>query len=705
MTQPQAGRSSAVAPQGNWPASLSAIAQEIAASPPHEVGTGRGSAETQRVVYEDIRSDAPQDSTPTPFETTRAAWGITDASDGWQPAGATEEDQLRDTDPPAVEIPPLPELPSDSDPMAPALIPEDPETLPAPALEPQPSLEAPLAPSPMTAADPAHMTPMTMPAGFCPWWNDLVLTALRDSECTLPVGVDLMVCQALSHSPHIMAMHADPEIRRTQIVQEHARFDWTAFIESRYDDISDPVGNTLTTGGPKRFEDRKISTDSGLRRQNTLGGKFEASQRLGWEDQNSRFFVPSPQRTAKLQLAYTQPLLQGAGRAYNESRIVLAKIGTQGSLDQVAEDLQKHLLRVSTTFWELYRARAVYLQRLQFLDNAEQILETLEARQEVDALRQQTLRARAAVASRRTSLVRAGAEIKDAESRLKLLVNHPSLLDNAGLEIVPSEHPTLELIPVSRTDSLNVALMHRPDISRATQETRAAGVRLGVAENELLPRLDLILSSYVYGLEGDNLRKAYGSQFAEGRPSFAAGLQFEMPLGNRAAEAKEQQRQWELTRVMHEYRAIVESGMTEVDLAVREVETSYLEMLSRWEAMAAAQQETEYLKERWLWIGGADRAAAGLLEELFLSQERLVDEEEAFVTAQVRYVIALSEVRRATGTLLQCVPGNREIPATPTMSLPAAAEVPFAVPSAVAPTPAATAPALELPPEPAPVVN
>lgn len=669
-----ADASGAPVPAAAQPAEVSQSLPPVPAggAPPEPASTERSAQPTRRAVktVEFLRSDGTVVRT-TVYEDAETAVSLG--------AVAPFPSEIAAENPPSADL--LPPLPSrDLSPVAtPAAAPAPSTVTPGATAAPPPVLPPPLPrveppPAAQPSVEPLPSPPATLqpfqnvgalPADWHPWWEQIVLTQLRESQCQLPVNVDLLVCQALQFSPHILTVQADPEIRRTQIVQEDARFDWKTFVNSRWDDLNDPVGNTLTTGGPNRFKDRKWNSTYGIRKQTLSGGEFEASQRLGWEDQNSRFFVPNPQRTAKLQLSYTQPLLQGSGVAYNESRIVLAQINVQTSLDDVAETLQDHLLRVTATFWELYQARAIYLQRLQFLDSAEQILETLEARQEIDSLRQQILRARSAVSIRRTALIRAAADIRDAESRLKLLVNHPSLLNCEGLEIMPHETPRCDYIPLCRADSLNVALLHRPDISRANQEIRAAGVRLGVAENELLPRLDLIMSGYVYGLAGQNIAAAYGDQFAAGRPSYSAGFEFELPIGNRAARAKEDQRQWELSRAMQEYRAIVEAGLTDVDLALREVETSYLEMVSRWQALAAAQQETEYLRERWLWLGGADRAAAGLLEELLMAQERLVDEEEAFVTAQVRYVVALSQVRRSQGTLLECLPpaGRPTVPA------------------------------------------
>ena len=153
-----------------------------------------------------------------------------------------------------------------------------------------------------------------------------------------------------------------------------------------------------------------------VRRDNRLGGNVELSQQLGGQQNNSRFLLPNPQATTQLELRYTQPLLNGAGRAYNESRIVLAEIHTEMSSDKLAEDLESHLIKVTEAYWELYRARAEYLQRLKLLTSAEATLDILEAREGVDAVQRQVLRARAAVATRRSEIVRARTSIRNAES-------------------------------------------------------------------------------------------------------------------------------------------------------------------------------------------------------------------------------------------------------------------------------------------------
>ncbi|MDA1015617.1 MAG: TolC family protein [Planctomycetota bacterium] len=493
-----------------------------------------------------------------------------------------------------------------------------------------------------------------LPNGFEPWWNQHIRSPLWANANSLPVNVDELVMQALEHSPQVLAAKAEPQIVRTSIMEEQGEFDWHAFLESTYDHNTDPVGNTLTTGGASRFRDHIWSTRGGVRRTNEVGGEIEASQKSGYQDNNSRFFVPNQQGTARLELSYTQPLLNGRGRAYNQSRIMLAHVDSRIAEDELAGQLQDHLLKVTESYWELYRARSSHLQKHKLLGSATAIQKTLEARQGVDAQQRQVLRARSAVASRRSEIARAVSSIRNAESKLRYLVNDPRLTNAGHVEMIPQEAPRADYIPMSMGDSLNTAIINRPDISQAIRRMKATCLRLNVARHEVLPTLDLVMSTYVAGLAGNSdLGKAAGRQFVDGgEPGYSIGLFFEVPLGNRMARARQERRQWEVRKALREFEATVEGGITKVELAFRESETSFREMLSRYQAMMAAENETQYLHERWKVLPGNDRSTVQLLEDLLDSQERLADEEADFTRAQVNYALALADLKRAMGTLM-----------------------------------------------------
>lgn len=492
-----------------------------------------------------------------------------------------------------------------------------------------------------------------IPPDFMPWWEGLMDKQMRNSMQPLPVDLDILSIGALEYSPQVLSLRTDPEIRSRYLSEESATFDWRAFWDTKWSDLNNPVGNTLTTGGPDRFKDRIWSGSAGLRQKNVYGGELQIAQKLGYEDQNSIYFIPPHQGTARLELTYSQPLLNGSGRAYNRSRIMLAQIDSNRSFDEVSDELQTHMLKVIEAYWELYRARSAYLQRQKLLLSAEDILDTLGGRRGVDALQRQVLRAQAAVAGRRSEIVRTAAAIRNAESRLRLLVNDPRLIQSGDLELIPLELPRRDHVPLTMTGSLQSALTHRPDISIAIRDLRAAGVQLGVAENELLPRLDVVLQTYVAGLAGGgNIGTSLGNQMTNGRPSYSAGLEFEMPLGNRAANARYDRRQFELIKAGHDFRTRVETGLTEVELAVRETETAYRETVSRYQSLVAAQTEASYLEDRWHLLPGDDRGTTLLLEDLLDAQQRLADTEADFVEAQTAYVVSLARVRRSMGTLL-----------------------------------------------------
>ena len=502
-----------------------------------------------------------------------------------------------------------------------------------------------------------------LPRDYAPWWEEVINRPMRAAPSTHPVNVESLILAAIEYSPQVTAFRIDPIIRETQILEEAAEFDWKSFIETKFDDSNDPIGNTLTTGdNSDRFTDRHLTSRLGLEKRLAQGGSVDLTQNFGLQENNSTFFTPRDQGTSRLELNFTQPLLRGAGQTYNESRTVLAMLDHQISEDDLRDSLQDHLLEVYTTYWNLYRARAVRLQKERLLVRAIEVEQKLTARQGIDSVRRQVLRARAAIASRRSEIARADMEVRNAESRLRLLVNSPGLKQNTVVELLPVEAPMSEYLTVSMRGSVETALQNRPDIRRAITQMKETAVRLEVSKNELLPKLDLVLGTYVAGLRGrSQVDTAWTEQFTEGRPGYTVGLMLQYPLGNRAAKARYARREWEVARTLKEFEASVEASMSEVELAVREFETSYQEMLARFQAMIAADTEANYLLERWRLLPGNDQTTSFLLEDVLDAQERVAAEEQDFVEAQVAYVISVVRLKRASGILLSCDCGNSPV--------------------------------------------
>lgn len=493
-----------------------------------------------------------------------------------------------------------------------------------------------------------------MPADYEPWWRQKLEQPLRPDSQALSVQVESLVLGALHHSPKIRVISDIPLIRRTAIAEAEAAFDTSTFVESKFISTDDPVGNTLSTGGPDRLLDQNWQLSGGLRRRNVTGGRWELAQKFGHEQSNSIYFTPPDQGTTRLSLSYTQPLLNGSGLKYNHSIIVLANIETSIAMDEFLAELQSHLFEVTRAYWELYLERAAFLQKQRLHGQAAVIVRELEARRAWDASETQLLRAKAAVARRRADLNLADHALRNAEAQIIALVNDPELHFLRHSELIPVQRPYIGSDAITLRDSALLAIQNRPEVDRAMKEIRAASIRAGVAKKDLLPALNLVMAGYVSGLQGnDQIGGAFADQFSIGAPSYSVGLQFEMPYCNRAARARQERHLLEVRRFSHQLEVTVAALLSDVEKSVREVHTAWSDMHGRYHAMIAAATEIDRLTERWRLLPGEEREAGFVLENLLDAQVRLSEEEYGFLLALVNNNLAQSNLQRATGTLLQ----------------------------------------------------
>lgn len=537
------------------------------------------------------------------------------------------------------------------------------------------------------------------------WWTPAIQGPLRPEDAAVYVSVEDLLVRSLQHASQVKVFSELPLIRETSIVEADSAFDWHAFLDSRWDDTSDPVGNSLTVGGGgTRFNDHNLTTSLGARKRTRTGGQFEIAERLGFQDNNSTFFQPDPQGTARLVLSYTQPLMRGRGRVYNESLTVLACIDTDIAKEEFRRQLQSHLLEVVRAYWGLYLERGVYVQKSKAADRAKLIYGRLLKRREIDAYESQLISAEAEVKSRFSELKRSAAAVKNAEDRIRALVNDPQL-GTDGIELVPMDIPTHQGFPITMEESLRAAVQCRPEIGQSLKQIKAACVRVNMSKEELMPVLNLVTETYVSGLRGDSaIHEAFGDQFSVGQPSYSIGLQFEVPINNRAARSRHTRRHLELRQLRNQYETTVQTLKLETRVAVREVETSFDELDTKLSAMNAMKAKTDYILRRWELMPGESQSGSNVLEDLLLTQSHLTRAENEYLSAVVTYNLALVNIKRATGMLLQdeqvsisrtcvnCLPTqlvNKPIieRVTPTDSIPY-----FSSPSMVPPSPESVVP-------------
>ena len=486
------------------------------------------------------------------------------------------------------------------------------------------------------------------------WWDEHVGHSLRNQQ---PLQADLhtLLYFALQHSNNIKIAKREPLIRETAIQEADSAFDAVRFLDTAYNDTSQPIGNSLTAGGTaSRFIDNVFTVNGGIRKLTRYGGILDVSQQFGWQDNNSVFLVPDNQATSQLTLSYTHPLLRGRGAAFNTSLVLLARLDSEVAQQEFLAALQEELLEIARNYWSLYFERAVLAHQMSLFLKTEQIYQALQARQGVDTQGTQLVLTSSALESRKSDLIRARTAVINAETRLRGLINAPELANSELAELIPVERPSVTPYLTDVRSEIQVALEARPEVKAAIRQVKAGSTNLGIARHELLPALNLVTQTFVNGLRGNSdFGGSFIDQFSDGRPSYSVGLQYEMPIGNRRARAQVCRRQHELSRLKDEYGRALETVKTEVDIAVRELHTAYREIQAKSRALIAAEAEAETIKQRWLRMVDGNGSAGLNLESLLRAQERVTANERDYVNSLTLYNLAMVNLKRANGTLLQ----------------------------------------------------
>ena len=486
------------------------------------------------------------------------------------------------------------------------------------------------------------------------WWDQHVMDSLREHQ-PLPADIHTLLYLALQHSNQIKIAKRDPLIRETAIQEADSNFDWTRYLDSAFNDTSEPIGNSLTAGGTAdRFDDRVFQATAGARRLTRYGGILDISQRFGWQDNNSVFLVPDNQATSQLTVSYTHPLLRGRGATYNNSLVFLARVDAEVAEQEFLATLQEELLEITRSYWALYLERATLAHQMRLFLKTQEIYQTLKARQGVDTQRTQLITAASALENRRSDLIRARTAVTNAETRLRGLINAPELARSDLAELIPAEPPSVNFINADLQTEIQTAVQNRPEVLAAIRQVKAGSTRLGIAQHELLPVLNLVTQGYLNGLQGDtDFGEAFLDQFSTGRPSYSIGIQYELPVGNRLARARLCRRQHELAQLQDEYARALEAIQTEIDIAVRELNTAYMEIGAKSRALAAAEAEADTIEQRWLRLVDGNGSGGLNLESLLRAQERVTENERDYVTSVLTYNLAMVSLKRANGTLLQ----------------------------------------------------
>jgi outer membrane protein TolC len=476
-----------------------------------------------------------------------------------------------------------------------------------------------------------------------------------DSEPTIRMSLQEAVQRAVANSLDVKVQSYSPAIEATRVVEAEARFDPAFFTTAQYENR----GDTQTHGTPDFLanlaarEGDSYTLRSGVRQVLPSGGEAELryqTSRIFSEGTDSTF---DPENTAwenELVFQVTQPLLRDFGGDVNRARISIARNNQRISLLDFRESLETTLTEVERAYWQLVQAlREVRIQE-QLLDDTLNTTDLLFKRRGQDVTRVQLSQANASLETRRAGLIRARARVRDLSDQLKRLMNDPDMPVTSATLILPANDPIEDPIRFSLEDQIATALENRFELGQQQFRIDSSYIALQVARNNLLPQLGLAAQVGATGA-GDDFGGAFDDQVElDNNISFALGLQLEVPIGNRAARAIFRRSQYQRQQAMTEYRRLIDVVAFDVKTALREVETTWEEMVATRQARFAAADALYAIRQR---EEANEPLTPEFVDRKLNLQERFAEAARGEAAAISNYNIAIARLEQAKGTLLR----------------------------------------------------
>jgi outer membrane protein TolC len=485
---------------------------------------------------------------------------------------------------------------------------------------------------------------------------------------------------ALRNNTDLQIQRLGPLSAVAGVYRALGQFDPAFYGDILRDRSTVPTTTSLTGGiDPIRLT-HNLNFDFGLRKQLLSGGLAE----LKWT--NNRLvanpsFVQTlrPQYTTFLGFSLSQPLLRDFGWRYSLLVVEVAETEAESAYYDYRGRIASTITQVERAYWTLVAAIENVRVQEHGRELANELLRQNEGKFNVGALPQTAvLEARAEVARREANLIEAKNRLTISRDNLRVLVNARAPDAPAIINIDPQYRPEIESYHIDLERSLQTALRQRPELRAAQLNVRTSGLERKIAQNQLLPKLNVVGGVGMNGIGGEDAEavtlgtveptpgmpvqiivpvepnqatlggyKEALSQLYDGRfYQYHVGASFEIPLDNATAKAAYARANIDFERDRLSLRQLQENITLEIKTAVGNLETDLKSIEARRIARELAGENLRNQQARY---------DVGLA-----TTKDLLDFQNLYTLAQLQEVQALTqynsdlaELRRVEGTLLE----------------------------------------------------
>ena len=267
------------------------------------------------------------------------------------------------------------------------------------------------------------------------------------------------------------------------------------------------ASTTPTTQAPPAFVQHIGNVNLQYNQYFPTGTEFQAGMTNNRTSSNFGFFnLYNPDVQSALTVTVTQPLLRGFGTLPNTRLIIEAKRTIKVGLSQLEQQVMATTAQASNDYWELVYARENVKVEEAAVGVSQQLYEENSRRLQIGTLSSlDVLTAQSQVASDRQALVQAqSVQLQDETTLLNDITKDPLSGPLLRAEIIPttaiSTPDTGENIQIE--DAVREAWQKRPELRQAALNLENAGTDVKATKNELLPSVNIFGQYVASGLGG-----------------------------------------------------------------------------------------------------------------------------------------------------------------------------------------------------------
>ncbi len=470
----------------------------------------------------------------------------------------------------------------------------------------------------------------------------------EDTRTGVVVSARDVLAIALESNLDISISKYDPLISEAELMQARGEFDplWSLNFLEQEEKTPTPAQYKLF-GAPDSIWSKATNFSTAFEGKVATGTAYSLNfGSLRSESTYTKVRGGDAEYRGTAELVLRQPLLHGFGLDVNLARIRIARNNKDISEEQLAVTVMDTAAQVLRAYWDLVFAKEILVVARQSLRNARDLLEQNRLRVEVGtAAPIQVRQAEAGVKRREAEVISAIAAIRDAEDRLKLILDVHEDVTLWSQAIVPADKPLMIMRSLDEGFSYSAAMEKRPELAQARRSLQNSDMLVRMNKNALLPTVDLQGS---YGF--NSLRGSFDDEveyLVRGDDwKFFYGVVGRVPIGNRTAKGAYVRSRYERERAELAIRKLEQAIRLEIRTAIRQVETN--RQLVETNAIATTLQEQTLEDEKKRYEVGVSTSYRVLEFEEDLARARS-DE----LRALVDYRKALISLDRAEGTILE----------------------------------------------------